>query len=690
MSHKTFCILAGQVATAVLTLLGWAFDYGPLTIVVGLVVVLAASTWWVGGELNRGVAFDAIPPRAKAAMSWAVVGAIVVHEAWIAAFLLVEPSAWWEWVRVLPVLGGVEWLVAVAWAHRLTHVRPHSKDLAVVVHEAELADPPPTAEASFAAALDRIGRGYLQIESHAVLDYGFTFSVRLPSQMAVMIAAQAAAQDGKAKQARSEIRHLTRDDAEFLAIAWSEVTGNPMMADWVIVTDEREAGMRQVTVINCDVFALAHPYPLEQRRTRGARVLLGVRIDGLPITLNPRQHIALVGKTGSGKTGTANELFAELMLIDEVTGLPGRVWVGGRRKIYDLVGQWLGCHLGSDRPLPFDWVVQGQADTLEMLVTAVTEAQRRHALPHAERAGLEDIWVWIEEVSSFLRDTTMKAWFSGRWYTASELYAEARQTTKSAGIFLVDLAQQFTNAMYGDEASSVKANVGAMILMQSTNGDERGEMFGKGGAAMGDLYNPGEFYLRDGAAPVRGKTLYIQEMDARMSALHDGPNVVDVSMARSAMLAAMPARPDVIAGEAYAARPKTMTQEFHDYLRGVSERKELEAAPVRPELSIAEQVAALVAGMDDEPPAEASPRPAVTVVAPAAARPARTDRIVALVEAAGEPMTIAAIMAALHADGDEVTRGALDNALSGLVARGRLTRATGGLYAVSSHVSSHV
>jgi hypothetical protein len=688
INQRTFCVLGGQAATLALTLLGWTFHLGALTIVGGLLVGLAGLTWWVRGELIRGEAFVAIPSRARTAMSWAVVAAAAAHAAWMAAFLLAWPVPLWEWVRVPLLLGVTEWVVAGLWTRRITKVRPPSKDLAVVVHEAELAGPPPTAEASFAAALDRIGRSYLQIESHAVLDYGFTFSVRLPSQMAVMMAAQAATQDGKAKQTRSEIRHLTRDDTEFLAIAWSEVTGNSMMADWVVVTDEREAGMRQVTVITCDVLALAHPYPLEQRRTRGARVLAGVRIDGLPITLNARQHVALVGKTGSGKTGTANCLFAELTLPDEVTGLPGRVWVGGRRKIYDLVGQWLDCHLDTDRPLPFDWVVQGQEDTLDMLVTAMTEAQRRQALPHAERAGLEDIWVWIEEVASFLRDTSVKAWFSGRWYTASELYAEARQTTKSAGIFLVDLAQQFTNAMYGDEASSVKANVGAMILMQSTNGDERGEMFGKGGAAMGDLYNAGEFYLRDGAAPVRGKSLYIQEIDARMAALHDGPNVVDVSMARSAMLAAMPSRPDVIAGEAYAARPRTMTREFHEYLRGVAAMKELAAAPVRPELSIADQVRELVATMDDEvavfeqalaPPMRLAP------VKP----PPRTDRIVALLTAAGGPMATADIMAALHAEGDLVERGPLDNTLSALAGKQRVRRVSDGVYAVSSHVSSH-
>ncbi len=458
----------------------------------------------------------------------------------------------------------------------------------------------------------------------------------------------------------------------------------PMMEDWVIVTPERMAGRTTVTVIVQDVLALAHPYDL-QRTTRGRTIQVGVRIDGRLITLNPDQHIVVVGKTGSGKTGMCNDLFGELTLIDVATGLPGLVWVGGLKKIYDLVGQWLDVHLGTDRPLPFDWVVQGQADTLDLLVTAIEEAERRQALPHAQRGGLEKIWVFIEEVPVFLCDTTTKVWFRGRWWTASELYAEARQTTKSAGIYLVDLAQQFTNAMYGDHASAIKANAGAMILMQSTNGDERSEMFGKGGAAMGDLYNPGEFYLRDAAAPVRGKGFYLQEMDVRLERQHDGPTVEEVSMARSELARAREGRPDVVAGEAYANRPRRMTQEFQDYLRGVWPMKELEAAPVRTELTPAEQVAQLVAEMDSVGIVAARP----TVVSVPAKGPSLMDRIVDLVTAAEEPLTAGQVLGELHAEGDQRGRGSVDNALLALKKSGRLAWSDG-RYSVSSHVSSHV
>lgn len=692
MSIKLFCVLAGLVGTTSAALLGGASGQSPWVVGMVLVAVGLGLRWWARGEVLRGDAFLELSHSARSAIATTLSAAILAHTAWVMAFLLVEPAlwspTWWRFVAVPPGLAVLEWLVACGWDRRVTHVLPATPaDNLPVVYEAEMAEPPLTIEQRFANALARINRGYIEVVDHERLDYGWAFSTHLPSHMAVLMAAAARDTSTPKASRAAEPRPLTRDDAGVLANAWSEETGMPMMEDWVIVTPERMAGKTTVTVIVEDVLALAHPYPLSSD-PRGRLVRLGVRIDGQQILLNPDQHIVIVGKSGSGKSSMFNVLLAELTLPDEVTGLPGRVWIGGRKKIYDLIGQWLDVHLGTDNALPFDWVVQGQEDTLDMLVTAIEEAERRQSLPHAQRSGLDKIWVCIEEVPTFLRDTTTKVWFRGRWWVASELYAEARMTTKSAGIYLVDLAQQFTNAMYGDDASAIKANAGALILMQSTNGDERSEMFGKGGAAMGDLYNPGEFYLRDRGAPERGKGHYLQEMDARLERRHDGPDIEQVSMVRSALAARRDALPDVVAGEAYATRPQRMTQEFQDYLRGVSGMKELGAAPVRTELTAAEEVEQMVAEMDAGLDVRVEPARPTLVSVPAKAT-SLVDRIVDLVTAANEPLAAGQVLDALHAEGDQRGRGSVDNALLALKKSGRLVWEDG-RYSVSSHVSSHV
>lgn len=701
MPTKVFCPLLGLAAAYLAVVLGVAAAPPWWLLVLLLLVVLGGLRWWATREIRRSrIVFVEVPAHEREWMLHAVTAALSANGLWVLSFLLIRPPAftvsWLWWLGVPPALAVLEIAVAAAWDRSVRHVapaRPVTDPGAVDLFEAELVGRPPTPADLLRTALEMIDRGHIQVldAGWRELDYGlplpqgvdgplgFVFTTRLPSAMAVRIAAEAALAraEGHARTpGRGEIKPLTGDDAEMLAIAWSELTGVPMMADWVKITRERLAGITTVTVVMVDVHAMAFPYPLEGRTHRGPKAQLGLQIDARPVEYNLRQHLALVGNTGSGKTTALAVLIGEATLPEEEGGPLPRLIVGGCRKVYDLVGQWFDPFLPSldpdrpnplaDLPLPFE-AVNGFDDTLAKLVEVMDEALRRQNLPHADRVGLHDIYLAIDEIPTFLTHPGQVQW-QGRWWTASDLYAEGRRILRSAGIFLIDLAQQWSNAMYGEAASSIKHNSQALMLMRSMNGDERGDMFGKGGAAMGDLYQPGQFYLRDAAAPITGKTFYIQEMDARLDRRHDGPTVADVAIARARLRAQ---RGDYSTGQ--------MTHDHRDYLRGVGAYAPSgdTTAPASP----TDEIRALAAEIEAaRPPAPA----AVMPPAPAPVKPpTRADRIVALVQDHGAAMQRGQIHQALHDAGDPVSWEMLDKELGKLYRSGRLAKPEVGVYATT-------
>lgn len=682
MPVKIACVAAGLVATIVLTVLAaaartslssWLFM--PLTMLV-LSGCVAGVHWWAAGEY-RGTAFYGLSEQRKTRLLWATTIAAAAHATWIAAFLLAAPPVWsgvWAlWVLVPLALSGVEALVAVAWDHRIRAVpepEPTPNLPEVVVHEAKVVPPPHTPDQQFREALALMDRDYIEVPDWRELDYGiplpegievlgFVFVTRLASIARVRMAAER--EDRKTgSTAKASIKPLTSADAEDVAVAWSEVTGIPMMSDWVHVTRERLAGITTVTVLLADTQQIAFPYPLH-RTSRGKHALVGMQVDARPVEYNLRQHLALVGKSGSGKSAALNVLLAEMLLPETEGGPIPDVVVGGVRKVYDLVGQWFDPFLTPDLtglPLPFR-AVNGFRDTLDRLVWMMDEATRRQGLPHSDRAGLPDVYLVVDEIGTFLNHPGTVRW-RGRVYTVSGLYAEGRTLLRSAGMFLVDLAQLWANSMYGEAAGTIKKNAPALMLMQSTDGDERGDMFGAGGAALGHHYLPGQFWLRDGAAPIAGRTFYLQELDARMQRLHDGPSIADVAVARARLRAE---RGDFSTGH--------MTPQLRDYLRGVGEHAPVEE-PEQP--SVADRTRQFLAELE-------APRPAaeqVVVPEPGPVKPPTwAEQIVGVVQAADRPLAPQEIRAALPGLSEDM----LFKKLRELKTRGHLAQPAEGVYA---------
>jgi hypothetical protein len=658
---KTVAVLGGLVATVCLTLVAVATDPPRwLLVVVALVVGvgLAGAGHWVMVDAD---ALVEIPTGQRRWMAHLVAVAVVAHIACLVVFTLVEGLRW-QIAAALACLVVLEWLVAVVWNWTLAHVRPRPHaEVVPFVPDVE-PDPAPeqSLEATFHRALALEGLQYVQVIRATELPYGASFTCRTPSALA-------AAAGGKP----AKVAPLTSDDADRIGNALMEETGIPIQRGWVQVTDEPYPNVVTVTVTTQDVLAMAHPYPLEEEPLPpGAPATIGFRIDGAPIELNVHQHGIVVGKTRSGKTSLVNVVLAELMRM------PGRKQLCGAEKVYDLAGQWLDPHLGTDNPLPLDWVREGQDDTLALLVEGMREARWRQNLPHADRVGLDPLWIVVEEAPRVLKDRTRKAWFEGRWYVATELVAHMMRSTASSGVFLILLAQEYDNAMFGDDAASIKANTGYTILMRSKDGDERSRAFGAGGAKLPNLYNAGEFYIEDGSAPYRGKARYIQEVDARMRRLHDGATLTDVTVSRSRLVSALTGGRTAPPTELYASRPTRMTSSYREYLRGIGRGDTPEPEPL--EASVERELDAVFAQLETGGAATPETRVELSDVPPA--KRTLLDRIVEVVTEQG-PIARREVLSALQAGG-AVTESSMDNALSKLVSRGQLARTQEGVYSL--------
>jgi hypothetical protein len=470
----------------------------------------------------------------------------------------------------------------------------------------------------------------------------------------------------------AKVEPLALGQEERLAGAAQEELGRPIKKRWVRIQETEYPGQVRATIALEDIFAKPLKYPLNNEMLpRGSHITIGTQVHGEPVTLNPYQHIVICGATQSGKTSLVN------VVIGELLRLPGRVQLGGCEKVYDIAGQWLDPHLGTDNDLPLDWVVQGQGDTLKMLANAMLEARWRQNLDHHDRVGIDPLWVVLEEAPATLNNRSMTVTVDGHEYFASELAAHNTRTTTSSEVFFVFLAQEYDNNMFGDAAASIKANSNAVIIMRSRSSDERSRAFGRGGAAMPHLHHSGEFYILDAADPYAGKAPYIQEADPRKPRLHDGPTLAEVSTARSKLVAersqgrTAPPSPD------YAERPKRMTDDYRKYLQA-KRSLPTSGATGNPAITAADpasQVDAAIAAMEAELDQRDARRLHVVDAEPK--QPGPRQQIADLVLEAGREMTRKEILAAL----DEVSESSIDNHLSELVKQGKLCRPASGVYA---------
>ncbi len=663
MSQKLFFVLVGLILSSTAAIMLALLEWTPWKVAIGSVLVVAFAAWWWHGVLGRGVAYVGFSNSARRWMARAITFAVLVHCGWV-VWSIADPADWKSHAYRLLALAFVEWTVAAGWEYRLTQLlpppAPPAPSTEIEVIEATLVDNDQphlqTADQLMQSILLRGGWPHVLITAVSALpnDHeGCTFEARA---LTAQTASELTDEDVK------KVRPLQLGDEEDLATAVEECMNVAMETRWVRIQSTPRPNRVRVTVALEDILSKAHPYPLNtEMLPRGSYLEIGAQIHGEPVMLNPYQHGIICGATRSGKTSLVNVVIAEL------TRLPGEVWLCGAEKVYDIAGQWLDPHLGTDRPLPLDWVVEGQKDTLAMLAEGFSEARWRQNLPHADRNNLDPLWIVIEEAPRVLRDRRTRITFEDTEYSTSGFVGHFTRSTNSASVHLILLAQEYDNPMFGDDAASIKENCGYTIIMRSKSGDERSRAFGRGGAALPNLYKSGELYIQDGSDPYAAKSRYIQETDSRLEKLHEGATLTDVSLARSALVTARSSGRRAPRSQMYNSRPQVMTLEYHNYLRAVGPapftRPALEIAEYDPAADTAATIARIRAELEG---------PQLRVVDDEPTRPPMREFLVGALKDSSGMTTAELLAAAVEAGYDNTSKSSIENALTALRGKGRI------------------
>lgn len=390
-------------------------------------------------------------------------------------------------------------------------------------------------------ALRRAGHGDLLVADWGLIPDGLRMRLRMPSH---------------------SMRCLSTEAAEAVAVGLAEVSGRKICSDWVQMDRTPEAGTYRLTVVVEDVMARVVPYQDSSGwATIGEPRCMGYRLDGQPQLLHLAQHGQAAGGTTWGKTGLVHNLIAEETRTRNCVS-----WVAGTEKVYDLVAGWVEPYMGSDLPVPLDWIASGQRDTVAMLAAAMRIARWRQRQPMAERHGFTTIIIHLDEASFPLRNRVVRGRYQGVECTASQLAAMITQGAGSADVWLKFASQRGVSDHLGDQGADSRANVGYTAAFRTRDPDDVGRLTGN--HKLGVPRHRGEYLLTADGDPVRVKAPYLQSVDPSKPLLHDGPTVSDVAWARRHFPRQLDPGSATVAGEDYQGRHTRMSDAMREYLTG--------------------------------------------------------------------------------------------------------------------------
>jgi hypothetical protein len=396
-------------------------------------------------------------------------------------------------------------------------------------------------------ALRRVGHGELEVVAWSPIPAGVRAKLRVPSK----VMCRSNAQQG-----------LGGWDAEKIAVALAEVTGEDICSDWVQLEKTPTAGTYELTVVNEDVMARTIPYV---DRPEWADVseprVYGYRLDGEPHRMRINTHAQAAGATTSGKSA-----FLNMELAEETRTRNLAVWAAGTWKLYDLVAGWVEPYADSGLPLPLDWVASGQRDTVDVLVAALRIARWRQCQPMADRAGFTTIVIHLDEASYPLRNRVTRGEYQGVEHTASQLAAKIAQGAGSARVWIKFASQRGVSDHLGDQGADTRANAGYTAIFRTRDPDDVGRLTGD--HKLLAPRHAGEYLLSGDAAPVRLKVPYLQSVDPNQPRLHEGLTVSDVAWSRRHFTCGLDAGSAVAAGPEYARRHVRMDAAMRAYLTG--------------------------------------------------------------------------------------------------------------------------
>jgi hypothetical protein len=675
ISWKAFWTALTVVFTATCAGVAYFAGVGPWVAVgaqaaAGLVAGLIAAL-----VVHEAEMFAAVPTRSRSAIIRLVWVGAVVHLVW-AVTVAARPDLWPSALLALVALAGTQYWLARGHEYLLT--RPRRVVPTTVVNPG--AGPAAGTEHDdhddhtkiLVAALDRAGYAHLTVirwEPVGDPPFGMRVWVRMPSRQT-------------SRDAKNSRVGLTGADAEPIAIGLAEVLRQPVMSDWVAVHKERAAGTYTLLIVTEDVMARVHPWRDNPTwSTITSPKCIGYGMDSQPVMLRLDQHGQLSGQTRSGKTSLVHIEWAHVTLCTDAI-----IWVAGVEKLYDLVGGWVEPYTGHDLPLPVDWVASGQTDLLGMLVAAMTVARWRQRQPMTQRQGFVTIILYLDEASFALRNNKAKATYQGVAYTAAQLVGMLTQGAGSAGVYIRFISQRGVNSHFGDQGGDTTANAGFVAAFSTRDAADIGRLTGD--YQLPSPRHKGECWLDSGDGPTRVKVSYLQEVDPSKPVLHDGPTVSTVAWDRRHFVRGIDEGSGRAAGDSYAHRHTRMDGDMLAYLTDtepIEPTDELEQTGIAGLTSDAARNAAAEALAELDRAGLGTPRTTTTPAGPMGVvtmtgRRSRADRIAEIVEHAGIALSVSDITAALRSTGDHADPQVITNALTKLVADGRLHRPERGLY----------
>jgi hypothetical protein len=435
-------------------------------------------------------------------------------------------------------------LAVVAWCEtrrpRNPQPRPKPRPAPAMHQEPDLMEP-------LRQALRKVGHGELQVVAWSPIPAGVRATLRVPSK----VMCRSNAQQG-----------LGGWDAEKIAVALAEVTGQEICSDWVQLEKTPAAGTYELTVVGEDVMARTIPYVDQPEWADVSEPrIYGYRLDGVPHRMRINTHSQAAGATGSGKTA-----FLHAELAEETRTRNLAVWVAGTWKLYDLVAGWVEPYADTNLPLPLDWVASGQRDTVDVLVAALRIARWRQCQPMAERDGFTTIIIHLDEASYPLRNRLVRGEYMGVEHTASQLAAKIAQGAGSARVWIKFASQRGVSDHLGDQGADTRANAGYTAIFRTRDPDDVGRLTGD--HKLLAPRHAGEYLLSSDTAPVRLKVPYLQSVDPNQPRLHEGLTVSDVAWSRRHFTCGLDAGSASAAGPEYARRHTRMDAAMRAYLTG--------------------------------------------------------------------------------------------------------------------------
>lgn len=686
---KLFWVIMGAVASVVAATLLQLVTAPivlivPLAAVVALVVAVLTAKGAQFAMLGALTVMRKTPPDVIQQYSHGIGLAAALHIAWITATRVVDGYL----VALVGAITGLALLeywtaVVLEYLNARRKPKPSPRDV-------------PRRELIAAEALIRAGYPQLSVTGSEPVGFnketGRFDGVRFTLQLAV----------GKQKPPVSA--------EEDIANAFKQVLGAPLNSDWVQLRASPGAGEYTLTVTMRDTKVDIIPYVDSIEPTSITEPHLVGYDHDKPVMHPLNTNGQNIGQFGSGKSSLTNVQLAHLTRCtggDDI-GPGAVVWICGVEKLYELVGEWVEPYFDTDYDLPFDWIANGQTDTVIMLVTAMNIARWRQRQPIADRIDWPYIIVVLDEAGFAFRDTTVTARYQGQWVNASQAAANLTMGARSGNVHLIRNSQRSTLDHGGPGGGDISANMGWTAAFRSKDDAEIGRLTGDYTLKM--PRHKGEFWFDPGTGePILLKAPYIQETSRNRPRLHDGATIGDVSWARRHLVQSLDPGSAAIGGEAYARRHTRMNDAMRNYLTGdptiQQDTTPHQATPLAtpPAIPPNGDISAYDAGYqmmmkqltemfpDYAPPEPPAPPPPVSVVTMVGRR-SRADRIAEILNASDEPVSYEDLVTELRKTEDPPIpdtglrrfKQVVSNALGQMVEEERIRRLERGMYSKAS------